>query len=331
MLSEVDRDRIRRATAHGAPPTLLLHPAPDTDPFGEQLADLARTISDETDGAVTVTEAHNGAGDAAPPDRPALSLARGERAPVCYLALPEGPEQPPFVEALIAWCEGEAAPREPWMVALAELAEPAALTIFIAESCPHCPHAVRAVTRAAIASPLIRATVIDAQRFPELAKPFGVRSVPTTIIDDGLAVGGVFTGRELVAKLLDRGEEGYELDRFRSLLESGRVVAAAEELCTPEGPPRLLAAWRQSATSSRVGLLLAAEQALEAERAALDALVPELCVLLDSDDAALRGDTADLLGRIGLAAARTALEALSDDPNEDVAEIATEALEELTR
>ena len=48
-----------------------------------------------------------------------------------------------------------------------------------------------------------------------------------------------------------------------------------------------------------------------------------------SEDPVLRGDTADLLGRIGHRAATDALRALLDDPNPHVAEIASEALEEI--
>jgi HEAT repeat protein len=49
--------------------------------------------------------------------------------------------------------------------------------------------------------------------------------------------------------------------------------------------------------------------------------------VLAADDAALRGDTADLLGQIGHADAIEALTALTKDPNPDVAEIAAESLE----
>ena len=49
--------------------------------------------------------------------------------------------------------------------------------------------------------------------------------------------------------------------------------------------------------------------------------------VFDDDPAA--SDTADLLGRNGHRAATDALRALLDDPNPDVAEIASEALEEI--
>ena len=51
--------------------------------------------------------------------------------------------------------------------------------------------------------------------------------------------------------------------------------------------------------------------------------------MLDAEDAALRGDTADLIGQTGSETARPALEKLLTDPNPDVVEIAEEALDGL--
>ena len=87
--------------------------------------------------------------------------------------------------------------------------------------------------------------------------------------------------------------------------------------------------WRMSATSLRLGLMLAAELALEQDPGALDDITPDLLRLLETEDAALRGDTADLLGRIGHPSAEPALRRLLADENPDVAEIAEEALEAL--
>jgi HEAT repeat protein len=68
----------------------------------------------------------------------------------------------------------------------------------------------------------------------------------------------------------------------------------------------------------------------------MDGLVPVLKTGLDGEgplakDPSRRGDTADLLGRIGHPDARPILEALMSDSNPEVAEAAEEALEELGR
>ena len=90
-----------------------------------------------------------------------------------------------------------------------------------------------------------------------------------------------------------------------------------------------LQTWSGSALSLRIGLLTAAEEALEDHQTLLDDIVPDLIGLLSAEDASLRGDTADLLGRIGHRAALGALRKLTDDPHPDVAEIATEVYEEI--
>ena len=69
-----------------------------------------------------------------------------------------------------------------------------------------------------------------------------------------------------------------------------------------------------------------AEEVLEQEPGALNGIVEGLTSVLNVDDVPLRGDTADLLGQIGSPEALDALRPLVDDPNEDIAEIAREAL-----
>jgi HEAT repeat protein len=84
----------------------------------------------------------------------------------------------------------------------------------------------------------------------------------------------------------------------------------------------------------RVNLFLVAEEALAADEECMDGLVPVLKAGLEregplAEDPSRRGDTADLLGRIGHPDARPVLEALATDPNPEVAEAAQDALEEL--
>ncbi len=54
-------------------------------------------------------------------------------------------------------------------------------------------------------------------------------------------------------------------------------------------------------------------------------------LLLSQDDVALRGDTAELLGKIGNPIAIPALKKTAEDPDPDVREAAEEALEALER
>ena len=59
------------------------------------------------------------------------------------------------------------------------------------------PVTVRAALHLALASPRVQLSVIDAQLFPGLAERFGVRSVPLTVLDDGVTLVGELRPLEL--------------------------------------------------------------------------------------------------------------------------------------
>jgi glutaredoxin len=317
MLSEFDLKRIREGVL-GLPAflELILHPADQPTPLGKRLSELAQSIEDGTGGAVLFRTAE--AADL--PARPGLTLSYQGRANLRYLALPEGPEAPPFVEAILDLPRGAAGCAEP-LRALSALNRPAELLVFIASTCPHCPLAVRAANRISLTTPQVTTTIVDAQIFEDLARRYAVKSVPMTILDGDLTIGGVVPPAKLAEKIRSRAGDGFAAEVFLSLVESGRFDDAAGRI--RDG---FLPAWQKSATQLRMGLMLVAEKALENDPRALDDLVPGLIESTKSKDAALRGDTADLLGQIAHPSAVEPLKALLDDENPDVAEIAQEAL-----
>ncbi len=306
-------------------PTAIFYPSEDRSAFGSRLAELVDRLEQE---AGIVVEIRRG-----PVPRvilrPGLTLTSSDGRSIQYMAVPEGPEAPPFLEALKGLARDTAGDSENRILELDGIERPAGLKVFIGAACPHCPGAVREANRLALNSPLITTTIIDAQQFSELAGRFGVQAVPQTVIDEGLSITGVVRAADLVEKIRRRGQKGYEEEQFCSLVETNRILEAVQQIRNGPGVVSFLSAWRKSTTSSRVGLLLTAEEALGEDPAALDSILMDLLNVLQSDDAALRGDTADLLGRIGHPAAREALEALRNDPQPDVAEIATEAIQEI--
>jgi glutaredoxin len=317
MLDEFDRKRLRDGLTNlPAPIELILHPAPEETPFSKRLTDAAKSYQQVAVGSIKLQQ-----GDAAgPPAAPALTLSYRGRANIHYLAVPEGPEAPPFVEAIVDLPKGAAGYDPEWIRPLSGIKLPTELWVFIASACPHCPQAVRAANRIALTSPQVTTVIIDAQQFPDLAERFKAKSVPMTIIDGGLSIVGVIPPAKLVEKLLTRDDA----EIFRSLVETGRFDEAAEKI--QDG---FVAAWKKSATQLRMGLMMVAENVLSKDPHCIDSLVPDLLPATKSEDAALRGDTADLLGQIGHPSAKEALESLLNDSNPDVVEIAEEALESI--
>lgn len=87
---------------------------------------------------------------------------------------------------------------------LAELVarqEPLHLQVFVTQSCPHCPRMVQLAHHMALASPLVRADMIDAAEFPRLASLYDVQGVPLTVIDGRPAITGAAPERRMLAEL----------------------------------------------------------------------------------------------------------------------------------
>ena len=211
------------------------------------------------------------------------------------------------------------------------------LLLFVAPGCSACPHQIRSVATLALASEKIGVEVVNATQEPELAAQYQVRSVPTTVVDDELIMVGVISPSELALRILaQKSPEGGKV-LFSSLVESGRFADAAARLWDTKEEKAFeafLELWEKSTMESRVPLFLVMEEALTVDPRSLDPLVPHLIAGLEEgesldEDPSRRGDTADLLGRIGHPDVEPVLEAMTRDPNPEVAEAAEEALEEM--
>lgn len=223
-----------------------------------------------------------------------------------------------------------------WAVAptLERLNEDTDILLFIAPGCPVCPHQVRAAATVALASDRVTLEIVDVSQDPTLARRYEVRSVPTMVIDDELILTGLTRAATLAERLVERQGPGAETMLFASLVESGRHSAASERLADGHSVEAFAELWAESTLESRMGLMLVAEEALDRNPDALHDLVPHLVAGLQGQgplagDEARKGDTADLLGRIGHPDARPALERLTGDANQQVAEAARAALDDM--
>ncbi len=327
MLEEKDLNRLCEGLRDSGSPLVLTFSAGETESdFGVQLEKAARQVADASGGNASLRQGD----DTGLVARPGITFSCGDVENIHYLAVPDGQEAAPFVDTILGLVRGPVAPTDDWERSLTDLERPADLIVFVAPACSHCPNAAREAGRIAIASRAVNVTIIDVQQYPEPAGRFKVQSVPFTVLDGGLSWTGVVPAKKLAEQILARGSEDSEAALFLSLIEDGRLEEAAKRLeADPGVASHFFAAWKTSATSLRISLMLTVEDMLEEGSAVLAGITSDLIGLLKSEDAALRGDTADLLGRIGDPCAIEALEALENDPNPDVAEIAAEAIDEI--
>ncbi|NOZ19641.1 MAG: hypothetical protein GXP25_00985 [Planctomycetes bacterium] len=309
-----------------SPLAMTIHPISEDSTFSTGLLEVAHVIARAAGDGIVLRK---GDGDGLP-GAPALTLHHPGSGPIHYLALPDGHEAAPFWEAMTRRTQsvnlsGDIEGR------LRALAQPAELLVFIASLCPHCPEAARAANALALCSPQITTAVIDAEHFPDLAKRFKVQSVPMIVLDGELLIDEVVPAKELAQHVLARGTDSYERAVFLSQVKTGNTDRATKHLLKgTRSAGSFLSAWTDSTFHVRLALMLVAEDALAENPAILNPIVAELIDLLGTKDDALRGDTADLLGRIGHPDAREPLQTLLRDPNADIVEIAEEALGDLS-
>ncbi len=174
------------------------------------------------------------------------------------------------------------------------------MLVFMAEVCPHCPAVVRAALQLAVFQPVISAVIIDAVRFSDLADQFKVKATPTIVIDGGLTIVGRIVASDLAEKITTLSKPDSMTAILDSMIKSGRAEDAAELIVQEKKPEAMLPIYMAKEFSVRMGALVAFESALEKDPRILDSIVKELLDLLSDEEVGLRGDTAELLGKLGI-------------------------------
>lgn len=304
---------------------LIIH-SRENDAFSRALEEFARDLSEVSAGRITLSRDK---GEHRLPGLPAFTLSCEKRNNIHYLAIPEGHELPPFLHALQYICRGNAPVSAEVGERLDEVSSPADIWVLVSPHCTNCPKVVKSVVAMASMNSLLSVTIVDVQYFNELAEAHAVKSVPATIIDGQLVLIGQVAPERLLWLLARRGTEEYTRELMRSLIDRGRASEAAQRLARGEGGEALVSLFQEEELSTRMGVLVVLEGALEKDRSAVKKMVPSLIRLLSHEDSRIRGDMADFLGRVGDLRAVPHLERLTSDPDPDVVEAAADALEEM--
>jgi glutaredoxin-like protein len=115
---------------------------------------------------------------------PTLTVgAPSEPARIAFQGLPSGYEFATLVDAVerVSAGGGDLGPDS--LELLAGLDRDVEIMVFVTPTCPYCPGAASMANRMALASPHVRAVVVEANEFPELSSRFEVQGVPRTVVD----------------------------------------------------------------------------------------------------------------------------------------------------
>lgn len=201
--------------------------------------------------------------------------------------------------------------------------------LLIAPGCPHCPGVLEALSRLLKEGVIGKLEAVNAAAHPETAQALGVKGVPWTRIGP-YVIEGATTPEELRRwATAGESEEGLAA-YFLELLKTGRRTQV-EDLAK-QRPERLTALTRLLADPNgsmavRLGIGAVLEEFQGSETARV--MVPGLVTLTRHDDVLIRADACHYLSLIGGPEAIAALRERLDDPDAQVREVVTDALEEL--
>ena len=132
---------------------------------------------------------------------PAIAVIGAEDYGVRFYGIPSGYEFPSLLHAIRMVVAGKPELSEEGMQALAELAEPVHIQVFITPTCPYCSMAVVLAHQMAVASPMVRSDMVEAMEFPHLAIKYQVMGVPRTVINETVHIEGAAPEAAVLEKL----------------------------------------------------------------------------------------------------------------------------------
>jgi len=142
---------------------------------------------------------------------PAIAVIGAQDYGVRLYGIPSGYEFTSLLHAIRIVAAGKPELAADTLEALAALSEPVHLQVFVTPTCPYCPQAVTLAHQMAIASPLVRADMIEATEFPQEAIKYQVMGVPRTVINETVHVEGAAPEstvlRELQKALADTAQQ----------------------------------------------------------------------------------------------------------------------------
>jgi len=115
---------------------------------------------------------------------PALVIVGEKDYGVRFYGLPYGYEFQTLLETAINVSQGKTDISDKTREALKEVKTPVHIQVFVTLTCPHCPYVASTAFKFAIENSMIRADVIDASEFPQLAIKYSVMGTPKTVINE---------------------------------------------------------------------------------------------------------------------------------------------------
>jgi glutaredoxin-like protein len=132
---------------------------------------------------------------------PAIAIIGAEDYGVRFYGIPSGYEFTSLLHAIKLVAAGKPELGAETLKALAEVTEPVHMQVFVTPTCPYCPQSVVLGHQMSVASPMVRADMVEATEFPHLATKYQVMGVPRTVINETVHIEGAAPEPMVLGKL----------------------------------------------------------------------------------------------------------------------------------
>jgi glutaredoxin-like protein len=132
---------------------------------------------------------------------PAVAVIGEDDYGIRFYGIPSGYEFTSLLEAVRMAATGQPDLSDETVEFLSSLSEPVHMQVFVTPTCPYCPQAVVLAHKMAIASPMVRADMVEAQEFPHLVTKYQVMGVPRTVINEATHIEGAAPEPMVLGKL----------------------------------------------------------------------------------------------------------------------------------
>jgi glutaredoxin-like protein len=170
----------------------------ETRQLVEEIAELSEQVTAEIYNFVTDKERVEELGV----DKiPATAIIGAEDYGVRFYGIPAGYEFASLLHAIKLVAAGKPELSHETLDVLAGVAEPVHFQVFVTPTCPYCQHSVMLAHQLAVASPMVRADMVEATEFPHLSIKYQVMGVPRTVINEKTHIEGAAPEPVVVEKL----------------------------------------------------------------------------------------------------------------------------------
>ncbi len=133
---------------------------------------------------------------------PAIAIVGDKDYGIRFFGIPAGYEFAALLGDIIDVSKRDSGLAAPLREQLKKINIPVHIQVFVTPTCPYCPTAVRTAHKIAIESDMVRADMVEAQEFPDLANQYNVYAVPKIVINDKVEFEGAYAEPVFVQQVL---------------------------------------------------------------------------------------------------------------------------------